>query len=75
MDRRPQHGNKRAFAAMESHDDENGWEGDERSAYGAFQEYDDDGNYQQSHYAMSAATEFSQEYEEDGEQDGETYAN
>jgi hypothetical protein len=31
---------------MESHDDENGWEGDERSAYGSFQEYDD-GNYQQ----------------------------
>ena len=59
---------------MESHDDENGWEGDERSAYGAVQEYDDEGDYQQSHYAMSAATEYSQEYEEDGEQDRETYA-
>ena len=75
MDRRPQHGNKRAFAAMESHDDENGWEGDERSVYGAFQGYDEDGNYQDSHYAMSAATEFSQEYGEDSEQDGDTDAN
>ena len=74
MDRRPQHGNKRAFAAMEGHEDENGWYGDEMTSYGAFQEYDDEGNYQQSHYAMSAATEYSQGYEKDGEQDSETYA-
>ena len=73
-DRRPQHGNKRAFAAMEYHDDYNGTEGYEGAAYGAHQEYDDDGNYQQSYHAMSAAMEPIHDYDDEDDQDGETYA-
>jgi hypothetical protein len=42
---------------METHDDDNGMEDDLRAVYGAHQEYDDEGNYLSSHYAMSAAME------------------
>jgi len=73
-ERRPQHGNKRAYAAMENHEDDNGMEDDARAVYGAHQEYDDDGNYSQSHYAMSAAMEPDQYGDEEDDQDSETYA-
>ena len=73
-DRRPQHGNKRAFAALENQDEETRIEGDERAAYGANQEYDDDGNYANPYYAMSAAMEPSQYYDDEDDQESENYA-
>jgi hypothetical protein len=75
VERRPQPGNKRAFAAMESQDWEDGMRDDERSVYGAHQEYDDDGNYQEPYFAMSAATDHPQDgVDLDEDDDGENYA-
>ena len=59
---------------MESHEGYNGPEGEEMSAYGANQEYDDDGNYPDPYYAMSAAMQPPQDYDEDEDQEGATYA-
>jgi hypothetical protein len=59
---------------MESHDEYNGVEGEEMSAYGAHQDYDDDGNYPDPYYAMSAAIQPPQDWDEDDDQEGETYA-
>jgi hypothetical protein len=59
---------------MENHEDDNGMENDPRAVYGAHQEYDDDGNYPQSHYAISAAMEPDQYGDEEDDQDSETYA-
>jgi hypothetical protein len=73
-DRRPQHGNKRAFAAMESYNEDQDPEGDRSAVYGAHQEYDEDGNYQQSLYAMSASMEPYHDYEDEDDQANETYA-
>ncbi len=48
---------------------------EELAAYGAHQEYGPDGNYDGSHYAMSASSQYDQQadylYEEEDE---ETYA-
>ena len=44
------------------------------SAYGAHQEYDDDGNYPDPYYAMSATMQPPQEWDADDDQEGETYA-
>jgi len=74
-DRRPQPGNKRAFAAMESHDWDNGMEDEDRPVYGAHQDYDDDGNYQESYYSMGASMNHPQDGINSDEDDGvETYA-
>jgi hypothetical protein len=59
---------------MESQDDETRIEGDERAAYGANQEYDDDGNYPNPYYAMSAAMEHPQYYNNEDDQESENYA-
>ncbi len=59
---------------MESHEGYNGAEGEEMSAYGANQEYDDDGNYSDPYYAMSAAMQPPQDCDEDEDQEGATYA-
>jgi hypothetical protein len=62
---------------MESQDHEEETEGtcEEQTAYGAHQEYGPDGNYDGSHYAMSASSQYDQQadylYEEEDE---ETYA-
>ena len=59
---------------MENHDWENGMHDDERPVYGAHQDYDDDGNYQEQHYAMAAAMDhFQDEVDVDEDDDGETY--
>jgi hypothetical protein len=58
---------------MESHDEYNGAEGEEMSAYGAYQEYDDDGNNPDPYYAMSAAMQTPQDWDENEDQEGETY--
>jgi hypothetical protein len=58
---------------MESHDEYNGAEGEEMSAYGAHQEYDDDGNNPDPYYAMSAAMQAPQDWDENEDQQGETY--
>ena len=58
---------------MESYNEDQDLDGDERAAYGAHQDYDDEGNYQQSLYAMSATTECHDDECED-DQDNETYA-
>jgi hypothetical protein len=73
-DRRPQHGNKRAFAAMENHDDYTNGEGEQSAAFGAYQDYDDGGNYPQPYYAMSAAMKPTNDYEDEDDHDGESYA-
>ena len=59
---------------MESQDEETEKEGDERAAYGVNQEYDDEGNYPDSYYAMSAAMEPHQHLDDEDDQDSETYA-
>ena len=59
---------------MENHDDYTYGEGEQSAAFGAYQDYDDDGNYPQPYYAMSAAMEPTNEYEDEDDQDGETYA-
>ena len=74
MERRPRYLNKRAFDAMESHNDYNGMEGEESSAYGAHHEYADDDTYQDPHYVMSAAMESTQDWDSDKGQEGTTYA-
>ena len=40
---------------MESYDEDQDLEGDGSAVYGTHQDYDDDGNFQQSPYAMSTA--------------------
>jgi len=59
---------------MESYNEDQDLEGDGRAVYGAHQAYDDDGNYQQSLYAMSAAMEPNHDYEDADDQADETYA-
>jgi hypothetical protein len=60
---------------MESHDWDNGIEDEYQHVYGAHQEYDDDGNYQESYHAMSAAMDLPQDgVDPDEDDDGETYA-
>ncbi len=60
---------------MESQDWEDGMRDDEQSVYGAHQEYDDDGNYQEHYFAMSAATDHPQDGVDSNEDDdGENYA-
>jgi hypothetical protein len=44
-----------------------------QAVYGAHQSYGPDGNYDNSHYAMSAAAEYQDQIESDDE-DEETYA-
>ncbi len=43
-------------------------------AKGANQEYDDDGNYPNPYYAMSAAMEHPQYYDDEDDQESENYA-
>jgi len=59
---------------MESYDEYQELEGDGSAVYGAHQDYDDDGNFQQSPYAMSAAMEPTHDYEDADDQADETYA-
>ncbi len=60
---------------MESQDWEDGMRDDERPVYGAHQEYDNDGNYQESYFAMSAPTDHPQDgVDLDEDDDGENYA-
>jgi hypothetical protein len=56
---------------MESQDEDAGIEGDQRAAYRANQEYDDDGKYPDSYYAMSAAMEPQQRFDDENDQDSE----
>ena len=59
---------------MESHDWD-GMEDEERPVYGAHQDYDDDGNHQESYYAMGASMNHPQDGINSDEDDGgETYA-
>ena len=59
---------------MESHDEYNGADEEGMSAYGAHQEYDDDSNYPDPYYAMSAAMQPPQDRGADEDHEGETYA-
>ena len=59
---------------MESYNEDQDPEGDRSAVYGAHQEYDEDGNYQQSLYAMSASMEPYHDYEDEDDQANETYA-
>ena len=60
---------------MESHDWDNGMEDEERPVYGAHQDYDDDGNYHNSHYAMGASMDHPKDaIDSDEDDDVETYA-
>ena len=44
------------------------------TAYGAHQSYGSNGNYEDFHYAMSAAAEYEQPYNESDDENEETYA-
>jgi hypothetical protein len=59
---------------MESYNEDQDLEGDGSAVYGAHQDYDDDGNFQQSPYAMSATKEPTHDYEDADDQANETYA-
>ena len=59
---------------MESQDEDNRLEDDERASYGANLEYDEDGDYPDSYYAMSAATEPHHPFDDEDDQDSENYA-
>ena len=58
---------------MESYNEDQDLEGDRSAVYGAHQYYDDDGDYQQSLYAMSANMEPNHDYEYEDDQDNEPY--
>ena len=59
---------------MESYNEDQDLEGDGSAVYGAHQDYDDDGNFQQSLYAMTASMEPTHNYEDVDDQANETYA-
>jgi hypothetical protein len=59
---------------MKSHNEENVMEEEERQVYGGHQEYDSDGNYQESCFAMSATKESAQDWVDYDDQEDETYA-
>ena len=58
---------------MESYNEDQELDGEGRSVYGAHQDYEDDGHYQQPLYAMSAAMEPNHDYEDEDDQANESY--